>query len=55
MLFSIASANVGYRGTQPRRRNFALLTRLLLAPRFEINVDLPLGGIGRFNFFASQQ
>ncbi len=30
MLFSIASANVRYRGIQPRRRSFALLTRLIV-------------------------
>ena len=55
MLFSIASANDGYRGVQPSLRSFALLTRLLLAPRLEIDVDLPSGGIGRFNFLASQR
>ena len=41
MLFSIASANVGYCGVQPKRRNFALLTRLLLSPRLRGCSDFP--------------
>src|SRR5947207_3075013 len=39
MLFSIASANDGYRGVQPSLRSFALLTRLLLSPRLYRRVD----------------
>ena len=31
---------IGYRGVQPMPRNLALLTRLLVAPRLEVDVDL---------------
>src|SRR6266496_3349641 len=55
MLFSIASTNVGYRGVHPKRRNFALLTRLLLSPRLRSPFDFPIGGSGRFNLCASQR
>jgi hypothetical protein len=55
MLFSIASANVRYCGTQPRRRSFALLTRLLLAPRLGCPFAFPIGGPGRFILSASQR
>src|SRR5438128_1925348 len=55
MLFSIASANVGYRGLQPRPRSFALLTRLLLSPRLRCDGAFPIDGSGRFNFPASQR
>jgi hypothetical protein len=55
MLFSIASARFPYFGVHPRRRSFALLTRLLLEPRLRFDVDLPITGSGRFNFFASQR
>jgi len=55
-LFSIPSAKLGYRGAQPIARNFALLTRLLVSPRLRaLKADLPMDGIGRFNFAASQQ
>src|SRR5437773_8965814 len=55
MLFSIASANVGNCGLQPRPRSFALLTRLLLSPRLRCDVAFPIDGGGRFNFPASQR
>jgi hypothetical protein len=54
MLFSIASANEGYCGVQPRVRSFALLTCLLLRPRFALSGTLPARGAGRFSFCVSQ-
>src|SRR5260370_12107057 len=33
MLFSIASANIGYCGVQPERRSFLLITQFSLPPR----------------------
>ena len=54
MLFSIASAKFRYSGAQPRLRSLALLTRLLLELRLRFDVDLPIAGGARFNFFASQ-
>ncbi len=48
ILFSIASANVGYCGVQPNRRSLALLTRLLLSPRLPCCFDLPIGGAVAF-------
>ena len=55
MLFSIASANVGYCGVQPERRNLALLTRLLVFPRLREGSDFVIGGSGRFSLCASQR
>jgi hypothetical protein len=47
MLFAIAASKVGYRGSQPRALNFALLTRLLLFPRFG---ETPAGAGGGKGF-----
>ena len=55
MLLSIPSANEGYRGVQPMPRNLALLTRLLVAPRLEVDVDLASDGTGRFSFSANHR
>ena len=55
MLFSMASTIVGYRGVQPTRRNFALLTRLFVSPRLRGWSDFLIGGKGRFSLWESQR
>src|SRR5260370_16960509 len=52
MLFSIASANVGYCSVQPERLSFALLKRLLLSPLLRSCYDLPICATSPFTYTA---